>query len=275
MTTHSFDWNDHTLVWAEFGDPSAKPMIFLHGWGSSSAAFGPLAQGLMAHRRCILLDFPGFGASSALQKPWTLQTYAECTQAWINHLDTVKYSVDLLVHSFGARVLLWWLTHPSVSSPNPCMDHFDKIIVTGGAGVKLPKPLAVRAKLAFVKLLKAPSLLLPSTVGEAYLSALRGSSLWKSLGSSDYKDLSPAMRQTFSSVVNTTFDKSILQGISREMLLIWGKNDTATPLKAARIMESSIKGAGLSIVEGAGHYPFLDKPKTFTRIVQSYLDIPA
>jgi pimeloyl-ACP methyl ester carboxylesterase len=275
MTTHSFDWHGHTLVWAEFGDPSAKPMIFLHGWGSSSAAFGPLAQGLKAHRRCIVLDFPGFGASSALQKPWTLQTYAESTQSWLNHLDLSKDSTDLLVHSFGARVLLWWLTQPSPSSPSPCTHLFDKIIITGGAGVKLPKPLAVQAKLAFVKLLKAPSLLLPGPVGEAYLSSLRGSSLWKSLGSSDYKDLSPAMRQTFSSVVNTTFDRKTLQEISREMLLIWGENDTATPLKAGRIMESSIKGAGLSVIKNAGHYPFLDKPKTFAAILHSYLNLPA
>ncbi len=275
MTTHSFDWNDHTLVWAEFGDPSAKPMIFLHGWGSSSAAFGPLAQRLKAHRRCIVLDFPGFGASSALQKPWTLQTYAESTQSWLNHLDLAKVSADLLVHSFGARVLLWWLTQPSPSSPSPCTHLFDKIIITGGAGVKLPKPLAVQAKLAFVNLLKAPSFLLPGPAGEAYLSSLRGSSLWKSLGSSDYKDLSPAMRQTFSSVVNTTFDRTTLQEISREMLLIWGENDTATPLKAGRIMESSIKGAGLSVIKNAGHYPFLDKPKTFAAILQSYLNLPA
>ena len=275
MTTHSFDWNDHTLVWAEFGDPSAKPMIFLHGWGSSSAAFGPLAQRLKAHRRCIVLDFPGFGASSALQKPWTLQTYAESTQAWLNHLDLAKESADLLVHSFGARVLLWWLTQPSPSSPSPCTHLFDKIIITGGAGVKLPKPLAVQAKLAFVNLLKAPSFLLPGPAGEAYLSSLRGSSLWKSLGSSDYKDLSPAMRQTFSSVVNTTFDRTTLQEISREMLLIWGENDTATPLKAGRIMESSIKGAGLSVIKNAGHYPFLDKPKTFAAILHSYLNLPA
>ncbi|MDR9388197.1 MAG: alpha/beta hydrolase [Balneolaceae bacterium] len=275
MTTHSFDWNGHTLVWAEFGDPDAKPMIFLHGWGSSSAAFGPLAKGLMAHRRCILLDFPGFGASSALQTPWTLETYADSTKAWLNHLDLSKDSSDLLVHSFGARVLLWWLTHPSAWSPSPCIDYFDKVIITGGAGVKLPKPLAIQVKLAFVRLLKAPSYLLPGPAGESYLSALRGSSLWKSLGSSDYKELSPVMRQTFSSVVNTTFDPAVLREISREMLLIWGEKDTAAPLKGARIMESSIQGAGLSIVEGAGHYPFLDKPKTFTAILHSYLDLPS
>jgi pimeloyl-ACP methyl ester carboxylesterase len=155
------------------------------------------------------------------------------------------------------------------------MDYFDKVIITGGAGVKLPKPLAVKVKLAFVRLLKAPSHLLPGAVGEAYLSALRSSSLWKSLGSSDYKELSPVMRQTFSSVVNSTFDPAVLREISREMLLIWGEKDTATPLKAARVMESSIQGAGLSIVEGAGHYPFLDKPKTFAAILHSYLNLPA
>jgi pimeloyl-ACP methyl ester carboxylesterase len=275
MTTHSFDWNGQTLVWAEFGDPKAKPMVFLHGWGSSSAAFGPLAQMLQDHRRCILLDFPGFGASSSLQNAWTLQTYAEATQAWLNHLALVNNSTDLLVHSFGARVLLWWLTHPSTSSPSSCVGYFDKIMITGGAGVSLPKPLNVQAKLALVNVLKAPSKFLPSPLSESYLSALRNSNLWKSLGSSDYKELSPIMKQTFSAVVNSTFDATTLKGIDREILLIWGDKDTATPLRAGKIMESSIKGAGLSVIENAGHYAFLDKPKTFTAIVRSYLNLPA
>ncbi len=275
MTTHSFDWNGQTLVWAEFGDPKAKPMVFLHGWGSSSAAFGPLAQMLQDHRRCILLDFPGFGASSSLQTAWTLQTYAEATQAWLNHLDLANNLTDILVHSFGARVLLWWLTHPSATSPSSCVGYFDKIMITGGAGVSLPKPLSVRAKLALVNVLKAPSKLLPSPLSESYLSALRNSNLWRSLGSSDYKELSPIMKQTFSAVVNSTFDANTLKGIDREILLIWGDKDTATPLRAGKIMETSIKGAGLSVIENAGHYAFLDKPKTFTAIVRSYLNLPA
>ena len=275
MTTHSFDWNGQTLVWAEFGDPKAKPMVFLHGWGSSSAAFGPLAQMLQDHRRCILLDFPGFGASSSLQTAWTLQTYAEATQSWLNHLGLANNSTDILVHSFGARVLLWWLTHPSTSSPSLCVGYFDKIMVTGGAGVSLPKPLNVQAKLALVNVLKAPSKLFPSPLSESYLSALRNSTLWKSMGSSDYKELSPIMKQTFSAVVNSTFDANTLKGIDREILLIWGDKDTATPLRAGKIMETSIKGAGLSVIENAGHYAFLDKPKTFTAIVRSYLNLPA
>jgi len=83
------------------------------------------------------------------------------------------------------------------------------------------------------------------------------------------------MKQTFSAVVNSTFDANTLKGIDREILLIWGDKDTATPLRAGKIMETSIKGAGLSVIENAGHYAFLDKPKTFTAIVRSYLNLPA
>jgi hypothetical protein len=58
-------------------------------------------------------------------------------------------------------------------------------------------------------------------------------------------------------------------------LLIWGSRDTDTPLSAAEEMERLIPDAGLVVLEGAGHYSYLDQPTRFTRIVSHFIAPPA
>ena len=56
------------------------------------------------------------------------------------------------------------------------------------------------------------------------------------------------------------------------MLLFWGENDTATPLRDARIMEKKIPDAGLVVVEGGSHFSFLDNPSLFRAVTDSFLN---
>jgi pimeloyl-ACP methyl ester carboxylesterase len=59
--------------------------------------------------------------------------------------------------------------------------------------------------------------------------------------------------------------------ITAPTLLVWGSDDTATPLRDARIMERMIPDAGLVVFEGAGHYSFLDRPAGFAAVIDSFL----
>jgi pimeloyl-ACP methyl ester carboxylesterase len=43
-------------------------------------------------------------------------------------------------------------------------------------------------------------------------------------------------------------------------LLIWGDQDTATPLSDAKRMEELIPDAGLVVCQGAGHFSFAEQP---------------
>ena len=54
-------------------------------------------------------------------------------------------------------------------------------------------------------------------------------------------------------------------------LLIWGENDSATPLSDAKQMERLMPDAGLVTIAGAGHYSFLDNPGLVYRVLESFL----
>lgn len=78
------------------------------------------------------------------------------------------------------------------------------------------------------------------------------------------------MRAILSKVVNEDLRK-VMPSIQAPTLLIWGENDTATPMEQARTMATLIHGAGLVSFPGAGHYSFLDEPAKFASVLTSFL----
>lgn len=60
--------------------------------------------------------------------------------------------------------------------------------------------------------------------------------------------------------------------IKAPTLLIWGENDTATPVADARKMARLIPDAGLVSFADCGHYSFLDNPGRFRAVLSSFLN---
>jgi pimeloyl-ACP methyl ester carboxylesterase len=264
MDTNFFEYDGIRTAWYRIGE--GRPLVLLHGWGSSSNVMMPIAKQLQDIRSCYLIDFPGFGSSEEPSAAWDVDHYADLIETFIlKHFNDSGDAPDLLVHSYGGRVALKLLTRPSISSK------IGKVIITGGAGLKPRRKPVFYLKKYSAKLLKFPFLLLPGQLRERGLSKLRNSTLWKMLGSSDYRQLSGVMRQTFVKSVSEHLDH-LLPKIEREILLIWGENDVATPIDQGIRMEKGLKNGALVKMDGAGHYAFLDKPKHFAAICRAYLE---
>lgn len=240
-----------------------KPLVLLHGWGSSGEVMWPLAKQLSDRRQCYVLDFPGFGDSSAPDRPWSVDDYADLVRQFIT--DQKLEKTDLLVHSFGARIALKLCARPEDGKL------IGKVLITGGAGMKPKRSASYYLKKYAAKLLKAPFSLLPPALREKGLQKLRSTALWKALGSGDYRQLSGVMRMTFVKTV-TEYLEPCLPEIPHEVLLLWGQNDRATPLYQARRMEEGIEQAALVVMDHAGHYAFLDRPSHFASIAKAFFE---
>jgi len=261
MDQQTFTFEGNSAGWYKTG--TGKPLLILHGWGSSSAVMTPLAKSLSDIRTCYLVDFPGFGNSPEPDGAWDVNKYTDFTEAFIKTVIK-EDSIDILVHSYGNRVLLKLLNRDAG-------DILDKIIITGGAGLKPKRSAKYYFRKYTAKVLKAPFSILPGKLREKGLEKLRSTKLWKSLGSSDYKQLSGTMRETFVKSVTEYLD-DLLPGIEHEALLIWGKTDTATPLDQAFKMEKGLKNGVLVQIENAGHYAFIDQQEQFISICRAYLE---
>ena len=240
-----------------------KALLILHGWGSNGQVMEPLAQQLQSTHRCYLFDLPGFGDSPPPAQPWSVDDYADLIQHFITDREIDK--LDLLVHSFGGRIALKLCARPEIQ------DNIDKVLITGGAGMKPKRSASYYIKKYSAKALKAPFLILPPDLRDKALKKLRQTSLWKSLGSSDYSKLTGVMRHTFVKTVSEYLEPCLPE-IPHDVLLLWGRDDQATPLYQARRMEKGIANAALVVIDHAGHYAFLDRPAHFSAIAKAFFD---
>ena len=262
-TSKIYHYNQLSISYNRVGLETGKPLIILHGWGSSKQVMMPLAQQLASIRDCYVLDLPGFGNSSIPGHSWTVGDYADLIEQFIKDLDLEP--ADMLVHSFGGRIAL------KLCARTEAEEIVNKVLITGGAGMKPKRSASYYFKKYTAKLLKVPFQLLPKALGEPALNKLRQTSLWKMLGSSDYSKLKGVMRKTFVKTV-TEYLEGCLPKIPHEVLLLWGRNDEAAPLYQAKRMEKGIENAALVVIDHAGHYAFLDRPSHFVSIAKAFFE---
>ena len=90
------------------------------------------------------------------------------------------------------------------------------------------------------------------------------------LASEDYKNASGIMKEILKKVVGEDL-QSEMPKIKASTLLIWGANDTATPVSDAKIMEKLIPDAGLVVFPGCGHFSFLENSAYYISVVENFL----
>lgn len=250
---------DTDMHYTVTGD-GAMMLILMHGWGCSATTVESIRTTAVAcGYRVLTVDFPGHGLSAEPRprpggEPWGIE---EFTQLIEQLAETEGASRPALIgHSFGGRVAIMY------ASRNDC----DRIVLVDSAGIKPRRPLSYYCKVYSFKFTKWLTLtFMGSKRGNARIEAMRARR-----GSADYRAASPAMRSVMAKVVNEDL-KHVMPLIKAPTLLMWGENDTATPLSDARTMERLIPDAGLVSFAGCGHYSFLDNPATFRTVLTNFL----
>lgn len=240
---------------------SGEVVVLLHGWGSNITLFQSMTKLLSSKYRVIAMDMPGFGESDEPSTPWNVDNYVEFVIKFLKNFD-VKSAV-FLGHSFGGRVIIKMFERKSLPF------EITKIILADSAGVKPKKTLKQKSKIKTYKIGKAVLNFAPvKALFPDALDKLRSKS-----GSADYNAASPVMRQTLVRVVNEDLTH-IFPKVTPPTLLIWGENDTATPVSDACLMEKLMPDAGKVVFPNCGHYSFLEKQFEFNRVLASFMNIP-
>lgn len=232
-----------------------RPVVLMHGWGCNLTTVASINNLLTPGFRVYNIDFPGFGKSTEPTTVWGVDDYAVMMEEFMRREGIVD--PILIGHSFGGRVAI------VLGSRNK----IHKIILVDAAGVKPRRSLRYYFKVYSYKAVRNT---LPLLVGRSRAEDLLNR-YRKKVGSSDYSNASPRMRQIMSRVVNEDLCH-LMPKIACPTLLIWGALDTATPVSDARKMERLIPDAGLVVFEGVGHYSFLDNPYQFAAVVNSFLE---
>lgn len=242
------------LCYEECGRPDAHPVVIMHGWGCDHTTVASVRDILKEGMHVYNLDLPGHGKSQEPDEPWGIERFTTLVEKFIR-IQGIADPV-LIGHSFGGRIAILLSSRNTIS----------KVILVDAAGIKPRRSLQYYIKVYSYKAMKR---LLPALFGKSLGSRLLDSYRGKA-GSADYRSSSPMMRAVMSRCVNEDL-KHAMPSIKASTLLIWGEDDTATPLSDAKTMERLIPDAGLVCFPGCGHYSFLDNPIGFRAVVLEFL----
>ncbi len=235
-----YNYNGVNVYYTFFNKKSRNPIILLHGWGSNCEIFNEIVKSF-PDKSFLAVDFPPFGKSDSVVEGWGIFTYVSMLISLCEHLGIEQ--CNLVGHSFGGRVAI-------IFSAIKCTD-VQSCVLIDSAGMKPKYSIKRQFKIIKYKLKK-------------YF----GKSV-ENMGSKDYLALSPEMRKTFINIVNT-FLEGYCEMITAKTMIIWGENDTETPIYMAKKLNKKIRNSRLEILNDAGHFSFLDCPLQTYRLLKEF-----
>lgn len=219
-------------------------ILFLHGWGGNADSFAPVSQ---YFARATTVNGEAYQVLTPSlpcppQEIYTLEDYADDIDDYLQAHKVTRCIV--VAHSFGARlVAVLNARHPKL---------FTKIIITGGAGLKLRRRWHVRFKIWWYKFCRRLGM------------KIQG-------GSADYRCLDANGKITFQNIVNRDLSWEFNQ-ITAPVLLIWGARDRDTPLSFCRRLKQLMPQAQKQIYQHCGHFAYLESTARFIRDVTHFID---
>lgn len=239
-----FQYKNQDIYYDIIGEGSK--LVILHGWGVSSISFKEVVKKLSTKYQVITIDLLGFGMSDEPLEPLNLDDYVDSVHSLLSNLS-IEYPI-ILGHSFGGRIAIKYAMLYPVSS----------LILVSSAGIKHRsiktkwKIYKYKLKKYFYKIFKKQKL----------------QELLSSSGSEDYKNATPIMKKTMSNVIDLDLRNEISK-LNNKVLLLWGFKDNITPLVDGVYMNNQIKNSRLIIFYDSGHFPYLDEPDKFVKIVMN------
>jgi pimeloyl-[acyl-carrier protein] methyl ester esterase len=243
---------------------SGPDLVLIHGWGLHSGIWDGLMPLLEPHVRVTRIDLPGHGRS-AWQGETRLDDMVDAVTA------VVPDNAAWLGWSLGGLVAMRAAARPAT---------------------QIEALLAVASSPCFVRKHDWHSAMLPqlldtfaSDLAEDYLRTLdrflalqvRGSEQARSV----LKTLQAAMQrfeaprpealQAGLQILAGTDLRDSLADIHCPALLVAGERDTLVPLAAMTALQTSLPGAQLEIMTGAGHAPFIADPVRFAKTVTAFV----
>lgn len=246
MGDYMYKYNGININYKDYGKKDQPALVFLHGWGQNIAMMEPIANPFANTHRIIILDLPGFGKSDEPDSAWTIFDYAKMLASLLEKLKIDNPT--LIGHSFGGKISIAYAKNYPVSK---------LVLLASPYKVKIKEPSTK------VKILKK----LKTVPGLNKLAE----SMKKHLGSTDYKNASPLMREILVKHVNTDLTNDAAK-IKCPTLLIWGTNDEAVPYSDAQELEKIIANCGLVTYEGCTHYAYLERLNQTISVLKSFFE---
>lgn len=279
--------HDVELYVQEFGDPAAPPLVLTHGTGAWSGTWNQSVEAMAASGyRVIAVDLPPFGFST---RP-TLRDYSRAAQARriLGLIDTLKLGpVTLLGHSYGGG--------PAAEAAMLQPDRVRHLVLVDAAiglvtEAKISENNGLVASLLGVRPVRTA---LIATVGtQPWFSEF-----WLRKFVARKEVVTPSRTAIYREpFVVHGFTASLgdwvvqfageagaslserpegFRRLSVPLTLVWGREDSITPLHQAKALQQLLPQSRLFVLPGVGHIPQIEDPALFNLRMAQALQLPS
>lgn len=264
MDLFSIGLGDCEVVYGAAGTIANPPLVFVHGWAMSHQCWRETIPEFQLRYRCLGIDLPGCGLSEKPDLDYSIPSLAEYLRKFLDALGIE--SCDLVGHSMGGMTsLLFALKNPGrvrrLCVVNPPMRGSDALTfmvrLATLPGIRWLAYLGSRMRWGLRWAAKRITYVMPlpdelvADAGRGTFSSLMGTAL--SIKETDVVPQLPELRMP-----------ALLVGCDRDTVIrpehqaVWPQGAN---FQYSRMIET-------------GHFPMVERPEEFNRILRDFLEIP-
>jgi pimeloyl-ACP methyl ester carboxylesterase len=254
------------------------PLLLIHGYGDTADGWRRVLPALLPDHRVIAVDVPPFGRSGDPRSPRLIDFYKPFFPALLERLEIERATV--IGHSLGGAIAL----HLAIDRP----ELVERLGLVAPAGLGKSPPWWWYALTGYGRawktLLSIPSPVTPLLVREGLTRFLD----WRlfhdprqmretidhlvSMHSSprDFDRLLASGRCCIDSYTGTLLEDSSAIDVPKWM--VWGRHDGLVPSEHAAAFAALHPDARVHVFEDCGHYPQVELPGRFNRLLQDWIE---
>jgi pimeloyl-ACP methyl ester carboxylesterase len=257
------------------------PVVLIHGYGDTADGWRRVVPGLLPRHRVVAIDVPPFGRSNDPGAERLLDFYKDFFPELLERLDIDRATV--IGHSLGGAIAL----HVALE----CPDLVDRLGLVAPAGLGEAPPwwwhLLTKPGPVWRTALAVPSPLTPLLIREGlkrfldwrlfhdpthlqddirHLVELHGTP-------ADLDRLLKAGRCCIDSYSGRLLEDS--RSLEMPIWMVWGRHDGLVPSEHALAFGRAHPSAAVHVFEDCGHYPHIELPARFNRLLREWMDATA
>jgi 2-hydroxymuconate-semialdehyde hydrolase len=255
-----------STVVLEGGD--GPPLVLLHGAIESGGAYwAPVIERLAERHRVVVPDVPGLGESEPVAH-LTADAFAEWFRALLR--ETCEDRPTLVAHSMGGALAARYAVLHGGS--------LSRLVIYAGPGVgpyRIPVGLAIRAIMFDLRPSERNADRFDYFAFFDFDAAKQRDGEWLQAWSLCARERAtvPHVKRTMRRLIKRgkkQVPEAELRRIAVPTSLVWGSHDRFVPLSVAEWASARL-GWPLTVIEGTGHVPHIERPEVFCDELQACL----
>ena len=251
-------------------------LVLLHGIAGTSATWETVIPRFSERHTVIAPDLLGHGESGKPEGDYSLGAYANAIRDLLEALGQERGTI--VGHSLGGGVALQF----AYQFPERC----ERLVLVSSGGLGREVHALLRAAA-----LPGAEVVLPwlCVVGQRGVGrvvhalgsiGLRASAdleeTWRSFVSLAEPEARRAFLHTVRGIIDlggqrVTASDRLYLAAGLPMLIVWGERDALIPVRHGREAHARLPGSRLEIFPGSGHFPHLDDPERFARVLLDFV----